>query len=121
VTPQEVLARAQALGVQVVADSNSLRVRSRGELPEGLRQLLAEHKAGLLAALAAWDQVRADTILAEVLARLDAAAAGRGRTASQLRVLTIYRNLAQRYHRDRDLLLWDMPAVAERLLNEWRR
>jgi hypothetical protein len=58
--PDELLKLVRSRGVSVwAAAPDRLRCRCRGPLPDDLRQLVLEHKAGLLALLPPpWDQAR---------------------------------------------------------------
>jgi len=67
-----ILQKAYASDMQLAATSDGkLHWRCKGALPEGLRELLAEHKVELVALLGTgrpWDQSEADRLVADVIA-----------------------------------------------------
>ena len=69
---------------------------------------------------APWDAAAADQARAAVEAALTRALASPRRTDGQRRICEIYRTLAQRYHREQDPLLGDVPEAVRRLLGDWR-
>jgi hypothetical protein len=107
-SPQDVLAALAGAGVTLFAQAGRLRYRAaRGAYTPELRALVDANRAELLALLAGppWDA--ADAALAEALALIAEAQAGATRPARQ-RVLGIVRGLGERYHRERDPLLFQM-------------
>jgi hypothetical protein len=122
VTATELLAELARQGFSLSIEGDGIRVRPASCLGGELRQAVRTHKAALLALLAGapapWDEARADATLSEVLGVVGRAEA-RHASPARRAVLAIYRDLAQRYHRERDALLYEAPAAVNALLTRW--
>jgi hypothetical protein len=118
----ELLAEARAVGVSVFLDGERLVIRGPRSA-EGLGRQLLGRKAEVAPLLqaeapAGWDQAKADAVLAEALALVDAAAAGAADV--RRRVLEVTRGVLRRWHGRRDPLLWGATDVVKRMLGRWR-
>jgi hypothetical protein len=142
------LADLRRQGFELSAEGDGVRVRPASLLPDGLRQAVGLHKAGLLALLRreatdpgqapplaprplAWDQAEADRLLAELRAAAHcvgrAAEAGRARPALAA-VAALCLRLGEKFDREHELeaargwdameLLRDAAAQARRIARE---
>jgi hypothetical protein len=130
VTPDELLKLVRGRGVLVWAVApGQLRCRCQGPLPDDLRQLLLEHKAGLLALLPPpWDRVEADRLLAlarAALARVEARHRAGRVTAAHRNVVALWLEVCEQYARDHESEArrgWDamqlLRAAVRRLLGD---
>ena len=91
-----------------------------GALTPADREALGAHQQALKALLRPWDSVKADAEVEKVEYAVAEAQQAQDRTDAQRRVLTVYRNLAARYHQQRDRLLFDVLEAVERCCAGWR-
>jgi hypothetical protein len=139
----DLLARAEAAGIHLIAEGDQLRVRGPRNA-EALGRLLLERKPEVMAVICSrsrpaavpqsarsksdeseepldWDAESAAAVVAEVDARIDTALSARGIVGNSARgnVLANERAIVRRLARKYNPSLWAWPQALERLLARW--
>ena len=119
-TAAQLLDSLRHRGVTLFVEGNRLRYRALpGVYTQELRQAVAEQRAELLTLLTGSSGV-ADRELRQVLQVLDTAASASRLSPGQRGVLAAMRAVVERYHRDRDVLLFGAVNWIEAHVGRWR-